>query len=60
MSRATYVGTCAEPAPGTAGDAFPASGHDDPASCEYGAYLFQPDGCEYAFYCDPVTDLVFA
>lgn len=60
MKRATYIGACAVPAPGSAGDAFPASGHDDPESVECGAYLFQPDGCEDAFYVDPVTDLVFA
>jgi hypothetical protein len=46
-----------EPAYGVVGEAWPASGYSDPNSCEYGAYLFQPDGCENAYYCDPERDL---
>ncbi len=55
--RAEYIGDCAVPAPGSVGTAFPASGHDDPESCHYGAYMFVPDGDENAYYVDPNSDL---
>lgn len=55
--RAQYVGNCVVPGPGTIGAAWPADGHDDPESCQYEAYLFQPDGDENAYYVDPVRDL---
>lgn len=57
VSRFEYIGTCAVPAPGSQGEAWPAPGHDDPESCQYGAYMFQPDGDEHAYYVDPETDL---
>jgi hypothetical protein len=55
-----YKGSSDIPRKGAMGEAFPASGHDDPESCEQGAYLFQPDGEKDAYYVDPMTDLVFA
>lgn len=62
-SRATYVGgdrTDSQfPRWGSMGLAWAASGFDDPESIEFGAYLFQPDGCRNAYYCDPKKDLVF-
>lgn len=57
MQRAKYIGDCQVPAPGSVGTCCPASGHDDPESCEEGAYLFQPDGDENAYYVDPQRDL---
>lgn len=59
--RATYVSgsECSYPPNGSKGIAFAAGGFDDPESAECGAYLFQPDGDENAYYCDPHTDLLF-
>lgn len=59
-SKYRYFGNVAEPANGTLGTAFPASGCDDDSSPEYGAWLFQPDGSEDAYYCDPTSELVAA
>jgi len=47
------------PRDGAQGIAWPAVGHDDPESAECGAYLFQSDGEDVAYYCDPDRDLVF-
>lgn len=59
-TRATFVGSNASfPAGGSKGIAFAAGGFDDPDSAECGAYLFQPDGDENAYYCDPERDLIF-
>ena len=49
--RVTLHMDCDFPPNGTRGTAFPASGHTDPESCEFGAWLFQPDGEENAYYC---------
>jgi hypothetical protein len=58
--RATFVAAdCQFPPNGTKGTAVAASGFSDPESAEYGAYVFAPDDEEAAYYCDPVTDLVF-
>lgn len=47
------------PEPGSSGVAWPAFGFDDPESAEQGAYLFQADGDENAYYVDPERDLIF-
>ncbi len=39
-----------QPAPDSTGKAWPACGSADPFSAEYGAWLFQPDGDENAYY----------
>ena len=57
MKRYEYIGDCQIPAPGSQGEASPAPGHDDPESCQYGAWMFQPDGEDGAYYVDPVRDL---
>lgn len=59
--RATFhAADCQFPPSGSQGFAWPAGGFDDPESAEHGAYLFQPDGDDSAYYCDPITDLTFA
>lgn len=52
-----YIGDCQKPSPGSVGEAWPAEGCDDPESCQYGAWLFQPDGDQDAYYIDPVRDI---
>lgn len=60
MVRATFVGSPASGIVwGTCGIAWGATGFDDPASAECGAFLFQPDGEQIAYYCDPDRDLSF-
>lgn len=56
-ARYVWLGETQVPPPGTHGVAWPAGGFNDPESCEQGAYLFQPDGEERAYYCDPEHDL---
>ncbi len=52
IARYRWVtGGLSEPSFGAIGSAWPASGYDDPESAEQGAYLFQPDGDENAYYC---------
>jgi hypothetical protein len=59
-NRATFIALDSEvPARGVTGIAFAAGGFSDPESAEFGAYLFQPDGDENAYYCDPQIDLSF-
>lgn len=50
--RATYLSGSDNSTPkcGAVGFAAVASGHDDPESAEYGAYLFTPDGDVNAYY----------
>lgn len=56
--KATFTAQCQQPTTGSKGIAYAAHGFDDPESAEYGAYLFQPDGDENAYYCDPERDLI--
>jgi hypothetical protein len=50
MNKFRYIGFDKHYA-GTTGEAAPATGHNDPESAEFQAWMFQPDGEEIALYC---------
>jgi hypothetical protein len=59
--RCIYIGSMSQhhnPAPNSRGNAAPASGCHIEGSAEEGAWIFQPDGDESAYYVDPLRDLI--
>lgn len=59
--RCIYIGSSNPhhiPAPKSRGNAAPAAGCHLAGSVEQGAWLFQPDGDENAYYVDPQRDLI--
>jgi hypothetical protein len=54
--RAIYIGFD-KSLVGREGNCAPVEGHDDPEDFHYGAYMFQADGDECAYYVDPQEHL---